>query len=304
MKASAPIIALCVAACSAASNVALESITARLSPGGEVTLAGARTVRVQLDPEAPDIVYFEIASIDGDDTGDLLRWHSPALYARLGQTSPGYLIYSRNLRRADVDSDDFNNTYAARYPVIQPETEADRTLSAIHARMQATNSAAGRTTCTGNTGADLLTSVEAGECFVACSGASIIAADYAPSQSRVLLLWPRIDELGDNVRFMRSEGHTTSEIMGADGAWQVFDATYGFAWVAQDGRRLDTQGLIASLAAGQAGDLTFAVLVRGELHAVPGDRMLAHQPMLAGMYYTADKRIEVTPYGRAAPAPS
>lgn len=281
-------------------HVAGHDIKASLRPNGDLKLTGTREVHLKLDMDAPDIVYMVVESIDGDATPELLRWHSPALYRRLGQASPSYLIYSKNMSENQIRNDP-KNSFASVYPIIAPESKHELDLAALQGRIQSVNELQVRTTCNDDDGASLLSKVEAKTCAVACSGQSVIIGQLAGVPTKVLLLEAPADIIAPGVNFTRSEGHTTVEVVGQDG-WQVFDPTFGFAWVKRNGRRLDTKGLIDALADGQESQLTFGALHFGKIHAVPGPDFLKYQPTLKPLYYTPDKVIVETAYGSVAQA--
>jgi len=258
---------------------------------GKLTVTGVRTVTTDVDWSSTKALVFEIPSIDGDEKPDLIRFLSTNYFGALGQRSGDVVIYSRNIQ-ADLVKSDIRNLIADEYPLVPDISSHDASFANIRWLIRRLNRLQGRSLCDDDNGHDLLDGLRGGLCYVSCSGQSMIAADLLPGFARVALLYADAVPLTSNTTFMQSEWHTTVEYV-HDGRWYVADPTFGFAYVKdKSGRRLDTRELIDALMKKRANELTFAVVRRGRVHAVPGEKFLDREATLSSMYYTPDKRVE------------
>lgn len=270
-------------------------VTATFDPASNtLRLSGNAVAEVVLDRDVRDIAFYQIDSIDGDRQRDLLRYYSTGYYEELGQSNQDVIIYSRNIKPDGFDTW-LRNRFANNFPVWDGLEQRDLWLADLQWRIKASNDFVGRKLCSEDRGDHILAALENGDCYVSCSGESLVAADLIPGVKRVVLLYADPTQVADDIMFLTSEWHTTVEYA-RDGNWYVADPTFGFAFVQdQSGRRLNVKELIRELDAGRAEDLTFAAMRNGRIHAVPGDKFIERENTLASLYYTADKRIEYMP---------
>jgi len=257
-----------------------------------VVIGSAETkLRIQIDWRSDELVVKPIQSVAGTAQDDLLRWYSRDYFAGLGQDSPGYLIYTRDIALSQIFSDP-KNDYAEHYQKTSYQNPSDDAFAALRWDIIAANDSSSGLLCSDNDGATLMEKMRSRKCFTACSGHSIIAADLLEQETRIILLHADAEDIGENIKFLRSEWHTSLERRGADGSWYLADPTFGFAYVEAAGRRLSAQEFIDALEFGNADKLTFGVTRQGALYSLSGETMLREEPTLASLYYTPDKRLE------------
>ena len=246
-------------------------------------------ISASVDPEKPEVQYIKLQEPTGSPQKKIVvRYISPLFYEKYGQDNGGVFVMSRGLDPSNISSDP-RNPFAKEFAVAQALSPADLAFLTTHSFLIDHNKiGADRPRCADSLVADLLPAIRSGECYVACSGKSLIASQLAPSESRVVLLYSRSDKLDGDHMFLWSEWHTAIELKDSD-QWYVADPTYGFAYVRnQDMHRLSTQELIGALEEDPSG-LVFGVIDDGYIREVPGPEMIAAEPTLAGLYYTIDK---------------
>jgi hypothetical protein len=187
-----------------------------------LTYAEGKPREFKLKPTSRRYQHFRI----GDD---LLRYYSPAYYAKLGAEPIGRVIFTPASSPKDIHFDTVN-AVARKFPVAKAPTADDVGMLATITLIRRHNRVGRRPLCRQEKAAELMPGILAETCYVVCGGLSAIVSQTSQRPSRVVSLEARIDQLSSQHEFHWSEGHTLVEIEGEAG-WYAADPTFGYVYV-------------------------------------------------------------------------
>lgn len=225
-----------------------------------------------------------------------VEYYPPSLYDELGSPLPGTILLVSSVPHRPT----FNRIPGGPEGMEQPDRpwtsdDLPATLTSLYADFDRLNEATIGTLCDEEqSGLWIYREMEAGACFVWCTGYASMTADFlrtAGTPARRVHLETYAETLPSGVLVQSSEGHTTVERWDGE-RWVWVDPTFRVREATLAGRELSLHDVMVALADRSTRDrVTFTRYFDGEwVAAAYPDQDAEFRDALA-RYFTGDKRL-------------